>query len=114
MGWQAEEDGKSEGRLVMRRIGVASHSARKRADFHRVFLHERVWLTDAEGKADDGRDEHDCWCSLPREGGLARHRLAQGPPHRESAPSAYREGDAKFGRCDTASRTGRLKGLSCM
>ena len=35
-----------------------------------------------------------CWCGLPRGGGLARHRLAEGPPQGASAPGAYREGDA--------------------
>ncbi len=67
---------------------------RKGADFRLVFLHERLWPTDQEGKADDGRSSSFHWCVLPRGGRLGRHRLAGSQAHRASAPSAYREGDA--------------------
>jgi hypothetical protein len=46
MAWRVKEDGKSEGRTVMVRIGVEPEGnitlPRKRADFHLVSLHERT------------------------------------------------------------------------
>ena len=74
--WRVMEDGESECRFVMNRIGVEHKQhdpTRKRADFRLVFHHENVWQTDSGGKADDGNEY--CWCGLRRDDRLARHRL---------------------------------------
>jgi RNA-directed DNA polymerase len=50
---RVKEDGKSESRAVMGRIGVERkqhHPTRKRADFHQVFHHEITWQTDIRRK----------------------------------------------------------------
>src|SRR5438034_1077710 len=52
-----QEDGKSKCHLVMRWIGderMQRDPPRKRADFHLVSHHERVWQTTKGGKEDDG------------------------------------------------------------
>ena len=68
MGLRVKENGKSEGRPVMGRIGIdvarQHHPARKRADFRLVFPHEKTWQTDKEAKQMTA--EHVCWCSFPR------------------------------------------------
>ena len=53
MGLRVREDGESESRSVMGRIGVEEqkksvqhHPTRKRADFHLVFHHEITWQTE--------------------------------------------------------------------
>jgi len=67
-------------------------SVRKHADFHLVFPHERTSETDLGDKADDGRVEHDYWCSLPRRDERADQGLVQGSSKGALAASAYREG----------------------
>ena len=53
-----QEDGKSKRHLVMRWIGderTHRDPTRKRADFHLVSHHERIWQITKGGKADDGK-----------------------------------------------------------
>ena len=63
---QVKEDGESEGHPVIGRIEAERKQhrlTRERADFHLVFLDEKIWLTDKGDKADDSRST--CWCGLP-------------------------------------------------
>ena len=50
MDMRAKEDGISESRSVIERIGITSeqqhYPTRKRADFHQVLRHKRTWQTD--------------------------------------------------------------------
>jgi len=63
---QVKEDGESESHPVIGWIETERKQhclTRKRADFHLVFLDEKIWQIDKGGKADDGRTT--CWCDLP-------------------------------------------------
>ena len=57
MGRRVKDEGGSEGRSVIERIGVEplgrDHPTRKRADFPRVSPHETVRTTGLGGRADD-------------------------------------------------------------
>jgi hypothetical protein len=69
-GRRVKEEGASEGRPVMGRIGVerkATSPTRKRADFPLVSGHEKAGQTDQGGRADDGLDVLG-WCGLPLKG----------------------------------------------
>jgi hypothetical protein len=58
-GRRVNEEGASEGRPVMGRIGIerkATSPTRKRADFPLVSGHEETGQTDEGGRADDGLD----------------------------------------------------------
>jgi hypothetical protein len=80
MRWRVEEEGESERRSVMGRIGVEQerqYPTREGADFPLVLRHEKVRPTVSEGKADDG-DGNARWCGL------------HGQP--EATPKKYRAG----------------------
>ena len=83
MGRRVKDEGGSEGRSVIERIGVEpprrDHPARKRADFPRVSPHETVRTTGLGGRADDGS-----FAAGAASGGF-----------RSSAPDQYRAGGAQ-------------------
>ena len=97
MGRRVEEEGGSEGRPVIGRIGVepSGNITPRESGLTSLWsfvtrepgqpTQEAKQMTAAATPA--GAASHDG-------GGLARHRLAEGPSQRASAPGAYREGDA--------------------
>ena len=101
MGRRVEEEGASEGRSVMGRIGVAPwqhHPTRKGADFPLVFRHERTlanWLEEASRMS-----------AAATLAGAAPLATGSGPGRVSCRVSAW---------CRrTASRKGRLPGSSCL
>ena len=94
-GRRVKDEGASERRPVIGRIGVEPsrrhHPTRKRADFPRVFRHERTWPTDSGSKQICRRRQR-LLVRLPTWDGLAFHQLEEGLSQRSSAPGAYREG----------------------
>ena len=95
-GRRVKDEGGSERRPVTGRIGVEPrrrhHPTRKRADFPRVFRHERTSANRLREQSRYVGGGNACWCGSRPCGRLAFHRLEEGPAHGPSAPGAYREG----------------------
>src|SRR3954453_18879157 len=67
-------------------------SPRKRADFPRVFRHERTSAHRLRETSRDVGGSNACWCGSQSDARLAFHRLEEGLADGSSAPGAYREG----------------------
>ena len=104
MGQRVQEEGASEGRAVMARIGVEPHGNIT----PRASGQTSLWSfgTREQGKPTQeakqmthrpSRPRHEGGDQLlvrpPAMRGLAPDRLVPGPPHRASAPGAYRAGN---------------------
>src|SRR6266511_2153607 len=67
-------------------------SPRKRADFPRVFRHERTLANRLRETSRDGGGRNARWCGSRAYTRLALHRLEEGLAYGPSAPGADREG----------------------
>src|SRR5437868_1567888 len=67
-------------------------SPRQRADFPRVFRHERTSANRLRETSRDDGGRNACWCGSRAYARLALHRLEEGLADGPSAPGAYREG----------------------
>src|SRR5260370_41406728 len=65
---------------------------RKRADFPRVFRHERTLANRQRETSRDVGGRNACWCGSRAYARLALHQLEEGLAYGPSAPGAYREG----------------------
>src|SRR5262249_60655912 len=65
---------------------------RKRADFPRVFRHERASANRPGETSRDVGGSNACWCGSRAYARLAFHRMEEGLAYGPSAPGAYREG----------------------
>src|SRR5262245_583710 len=94
MGVRVKEDGESESRLVMGRIGVALNgkiTPRESGQTSiRSFPTREPELPTLWDKAVDSSGNTG-WCGPPRKDRLDDHRLANSQSERASAPGAYRE-----------------------
>src|SRR5436309_3231660 len=94
---RGRDEGGSQRRPVMGRIEGESPtddipSPRKRADFPRVFRHERTLANRPKETSRYVGGSNACWCGSQVCARLALHRLEESLADSSSAPGAYREG----------------------